>query len=140
MFKTINTLSILVLLFVTSCAVQHDSVYAQLGGQKKIDEIVDNFVTEIEFDKTILPYFKGSNIKRFKIKLSEQICERTGGPCVYTGDSMEVVHTGMNITESDFNRTVDLLINAMDKANVPHRLQNQVINVFVPTRDEMLYK
>jgi hemoglobin len=114
-------------------------VYEQLGGQTKVNQIVDNFVTEIEFDATILSYFEGSNIDRFKEKLAEQICQRTGGPCEYTGDSMEQVHAGMNITENHFNRTVDLLINAMDKAGVPHRLQNQVLSVLAPTRNEMLY-
>ena len=52
---------------------------------------------------------------------------------------MEQVHGGMNITEADFNRTVDLLINSMNKADIPHPLQNKVLRVLAPTRDEMLY-
>ncbi len=139
MTKSIFLPLTILLLIISGCAAKQESVYSQLGGQSKIDEIVDNFVSEIEFDETILRYFEGSNIDRFKEKLSEQICKRTGGPCEYTGDSMEAVHTGMNITEGDFNRTVDLLINAMDKADVPHRLQNQILKVLAPTRDEMLY-
>tara|TARA_A200000159_G_scaffold78003_1_gene72243 strand:- start:9267 stop:9734 length:468 start_codon:yes stop_codon:yes gene_type:complete len=115
------------------------SVYAELGGSKKIEEIVENFVVEIERDPVILAYFDGADINRFIDKLSEQICHRTGGPCEYSGDTMEQVHGGMNITEADFNRTVDLLINAMNKADVPHPLQNKVLRVLAPTRDEMLY-
>jgi hemoglobin len=115
------------------------SVYAQLGGSKKIEEIVENFVVEIERDPIILAYFDGADINRFIDKLSEQICHRTGGPCEYSGDTMEQVHGGMNITEADFNRTVDLLINAMNKADIPHPLQNKVLRVLAPTRDEMLY-
>lgn len=130
-----------ILCFILSaCASTHTSVYEQLGGQQKVTEIVDNFVTEIEFDQTILAYFNGANIDRFKEKLSEQICQRTGGPCSYTGDTMTQVHQGMNITEADFNRTVDLLINAMTKADVPHPLQNKVLQVLAPTRKEMLYQ
>lgn len=103
-------------------------------------EIVDNFVYQIEYDAQILAYFEGSNIDRFKDKLTEQICFLSGGPCEYTGDSMEQVHQGMNITETDFNRTVDLLINAMNDADVPHTLQNQLLARLAPTRQEMLYR
>lgn len=136
-YFTITCVTLLISL--SGCASNQTSVYEQLGGQTKVNEIVDNFVAEIEFDATILAYFEGSNIDRFKEKLAEQICQRTGGPCEYTGDSMEQVHSGMNITESHFNRTVDLIISAMDKAGVPHRLQNKVLHALAPTRDEMLY-
>lgn len=129
----------LLLLTLSACTVTTPSLYQQLGGQQKVSEIVDNFIYEIEYDADILPYFAGSNIDRFKQKLTEQICSLTGGPCEYTGDTMTQVHTGMNITEAHFNRTVDLLINAMNKANVPHRLQNQVLARLAPTRKEMLY-
>lgn len=125
---------------LSGCASKTPSVYQQLGGEQKVAEIVDNFVTEIEFDAQILPYFEGSDIDRFKDKLEEQICSLTGGPCSYSGDSMEQVHSGMNITEQHFNRTVDLLINAMSKANVSHQMQNSVLKVLAPTRDDMLYK
>ncbi|MCW8109864.1 group 1 truncated hemoglobin [Alteromonas ponticola] len=130
---------LLLLLTLSACTATHSSLYQQLGGAHKIAEIVENFVYEIEYDPQILPYFEGSNIDRFKQKLTEQICFLSGGPCEYTGDSMTQVHTGMNITEAHFNRTVDLLINAMNKANVSHRLQNQLLAKLAPTRKEMLY-
>ena len=45
----------------------------------------------------------------------------------------------MNITEADFNLTVDLFINAMNKANVHHTVQNKLINRMTHTREQMLY-
>ncbi|GAC16742.1 group I truncated hemoglobin [Aliiglaciecola lipolytica] len=138
-FNLPNALALL-LFVLGGCATNSSStVYEQLGGASKVSEIVDNFVWEIEYDEQILPYFEGANIDRFKQKLSEQICVVTNGPCEYTGDTMQQVHTGMNITEHHFNRTVDLLINAMNKANVPHPLQNKVLKGLAPTRKDMLY-
>lgn len=122
-----------------ACVSTSASVYSQLGGSSGVNQIVENFVTEIENDPVILSYFEGADIDRFVEKLSEQICQRTGGPCSYTGDSMAQVHAGMQISESDFNRTVDLLINAMNKADIPHPLQNKVLAALAPTRNEMLY-
>ena len=129
----------MITLLVAGCASHNNSVYQQLGGQPKVEEIVDNFITEIEFDPRMFEFFKDSDIDRFREKMIEHLCLLTGGPCEYTGDTMEQVHAGMNITESDFNHGVDLFINAMNKAGVPHRIQNKVLAVMAPTRKEMIY-
>ncbi|MCU7554316.1 group 1 truncated hemoglobin [Alteromonas sp. ASW11-19] len=125
---------------LVACASTTESLYQQIGGEQTIEEITENFVYEIEYDPVILEYFAGSDIERFKQKLSEQLCMVTNGPCEYTGDSMSQVHGGMNITESHFNRTVDLLINAMNKAGVSHRHQNRILAELAPMRKDMLYK
>jgi hemoglobin len=126
-------------IFLSACTSTQLSTYQQLGGQPKIAEIVDNFINEIEFDPVLYEFFKDSNIERFREKVSEHICMLTGGPCEYTGDEMEQVHTGMDISESEFNHTVDLFIIAMTKANVPHTVQNKVLAAIIHTRDEMIY-
>lgn len=125
---------------ITACASKSETLYSAIGGEPKVAEIVDNFIYEIEYDPVILAYFEGSDIERFRNKLTEQICMVTGGPCSYSGDTMEQVHGGMNITEADFNRTVDLLISAMDKASVSHRHQNRILAELAPMRSQMLYK
>lgn len=133
------------ILMLTACSSNSDinktrqSVYQQLGGAPKVAAIVDNFITEIEGDEIMLIYFEGADIQRFREKLNEHLCLLAGGGCEYTGDSMEEVHTGMNLTEGHFNHGVDLFINAMNKAKVPHRLQNKLLAVMVPERDKMIY-
>jgi hemoglobin len=116
------------------------SLHQALGGQPKIEEIVDNFINEIAFDEPTYIFFKDSNMQRFKAKLSEQLCLMAKGPCIYTGDSMEQVHAGMNISEAEFNHGVDLFINAMDKADVPHNVQNRLLKEMAKTRDQMVYR
>lgn len=136
----VKYLSIVIALLLSGCASQQTTLYQQLGGERKLNEVVNNFVTEIENDPVILAYFEGADIDRFIAKFTEQLCVLSDGPCQYTGDTMEQVHGGMNINERDFNHTVDLFIAAMDKAQVPHRLQNQLLAKMAPTREEMLYK
>lgn len=142
MVTFLKTLVILTALFSSACTHQMSSVstYNELGGYQKIEQIVDNFIIEIEKDQIIFEYFKKSDVERFRTKLTEHICFHTGGPCIYTGDTLERVHDGMNITETDFNRGVDLLINAMYQANIPHRVQNKVLAIFVPMREQMIYR
>lgn len=143
--KKLKTLSLIAIIFTTlslaSCANQQSTtLYEQLGGMEKLELIANNFVNEIAFNEEIYSYFEETNIERFTEKLVEQLCVMSNGPCTYTGDSMAQVHGGMQITENHFNLTVDLFIAAMDKAEVPHRLQNQLLKEMAKTRDEMLYK
>jgi hemoglobin len=128
-----------VCLFLFGCASSQQTTYEQMGGQAKIEKVVDNFITEIEFDPTMFEYFKNSDIERFREKMVEHICLLTQGPCKYTGDKMEEVHAGMNITESDFNHGVDLFIRAMTKADIPHPIQNKILSVMTPERKKMIY-
>jgi hemoglobin len=116
------------------------SIYEQLGGAKKIEEIVDNFITEIEFNSQIFQFFENTDVSRFREKLIEHLCMLSNGPCEYTGDTMVQVHGGMGITEREFNLTVDLFINAMDRANVPHRMQNKLIATMTHTRKDIIYQ
>lgn len=137
----------IIVIFTASCATQvsspersHQSLYQRIGGKTKIEEIVDNFINEIAFDKRTYAFFKDSNMQRFKAKLSEQLCVMADGPCTYSGDTMEQVHTGMNISEAEFNHGVDLFIEAMNKANIPHPVQNRLLNKMANTRDQMIYR
>jgi hemoglobin len=54
--------------------------------------------------------------------------------------SMEQVHSGMNITEAEFNHGVDLFINSMNKADIPHNMQNRLIKEIAETRNQLVYR
>jgi hemoglobin len=130
-------------IFLVACATPGkapQSLYDEIGGQPTIEAITDNFINEISFNETIYRYFEKTNITRFREKFIEHLCVNTGGPCTYTGDTMLRVHQGQNINETDFNLTVDLLVNAMKKAGLTYPQQNQVLKVLAPMRGEMLYK
>lgn len=140
-----NTYSLVILFLVTlllsACAGHsQQSLYERVGGQAVIEKMSDAFIDEIQYDKQTLAFFLDSDIDRFREKFIEHVCVHLDGPCTYTGDDMLAVHKGMNIKEADFNRVVELLINAMTKVGIPHRLQNQVLARFAPMRGEMIYQ
>lgn len=130
--------------FLSACAAPTTkapvSLYEEIGGQATIEAITDNFINEVSFNETIFQYFEKTNITRFREKFIEHLCVDTGGPCTYTGDTMLKVHQGQNITEADFNTTVDLLVSAMEKAGLSYPQQNRVLQILAPMRKEMLYK
>ncbi|WP_020410072.1 group I truncated hemoglobin [Hahella ganghwensis] len=129
-------------IMLTACAHQPatPSLYDSLGQKTGIENIVSRLIYEIGDDPTIRPYFEDSDLDRFHEKLSEQICEVSGGPCTYSGDSMVDVHTRMNVNEADFNRLVDLLIAAMDHQKIPHPTQNRLLSILAPMRGDIIYR
>lgn len=142
-----NALLIIAGLFFTvlctsSCQTVSSGItlYEQLGGETGVASIVDNFINEISFSPVIFKHFEKSDQQRFRTKLIEHLCELSSGPCRYTGDSMQEIHKNMQITESEFNQTVDLLINAMNKANVPHTTQNRLLARLKALRQDIIYR
>ena len=59
--------------------------------------------------------------------LVEQICAGTGGPCTYTGRSMQAAHKGMNITDAQFNALVEDLQKSLNKFKVPEKEQGDLL-------------
>src|SRR3981189_3993963 len=87
----------------TSAAPDSRTPYERLGGYSAIVAVVDDFVGNVAADNRINRFFARANIGRLKARLVEQICQGTGGPCVYTGGDMRSVHAGMGIQWRPFN-------------------------------------
>jgi hemoglobin len=128
-------------ILLTACATSQDkTLYDKLGGEPGIDKIVNNLVQNIGHDEQVFHYFAESNVTRFKKHLAWHLCDISDGPCSYTGDTMQQIHDGMEINERDFNHLVDLLIDAMYEADVPHHIQNQLLARLAPLRQDIIYR
>src|SRR2546423_6557230 len=90
------------------------SLYERLGGKPAITAVVDDFVGNVANDTRINKRFANADIPRLKSRLVDQVCEATGGPCKYTGASMRDAHTGMMITDAEFNALVEDLVKSLD--------------------------
>ncbi len=127
-------------LFLAGCVSQQESLYNELGGKETIEVIAANFITVLDEDRAVSRYFEYTDMDRFYEQFVLHLCETSDGPCEYTGDDMVQTHIGLQITERDFNRTVDLLILAMDQAGVAHTTQNKLIKRLAPMRSEIIYR
>lgn len=114
------------------------SLYQKLDGKAGLARIVDSFIYQIGNDEQVIHYFEHSNITHFRQGFITHMCMLVEGPCEYDGDSMVAIHTGMHITEKDFNHVVDLLINAMNEQNINHNLQNEILSRMAPLRSEII--
>src|SRR5262245_63540215 len=65
------------------------TLYERLGGRPAITAVVDDFVGNVARDRRINRFFANANAPRLKRLLVQQICQASGGPCVYTGRDMK---------------------------------------------------
>lgn len=130
-----------VVLNLVACAHQpsgDDSLYRQLGKQPGIIRIVEGMLLNIAADPRIVRHFENIDIVRLRDKLVEQICLEAGGPCTYTGDSMEESHKGQHLTPSDFNALVENLQEAMDAEGIAIPAQNRLLARLAPMRAQVI--
>lgn len=114
------------------------TLYQQLGGQPAVVAAVDKFVANVAADPRINRFFAHTNIPHLKASLVDQICQATGGPCVYNGPPMRVVHHGMHVTDADFNALVEDLVAALNALNVPPPLQQQLLSILGPLKADIV--
>ena len=104
------------------------SLYDRLGGKPAIQAVVDDFIGNVAADPRINGRFAGANIVKLKTNLVDQVCEASGGPCKYTGQSMKAVHTGMKITDAEFDALVEDLGKSLDKLKVPAQEKGELLS------------
>lgn len=128
-------------LALTAC--QHNpqpTLYQRLGGEAGVEHIVDGVLYGIEHDQSIVHHFSDTDIPRFRRLLIEQFCELSGGPCKYTGASMQESHTGFQITQAHFDALVNHLITAMQQQKVAIEAQNEFLAMLAPMYKDVVYR
>jgi hemoglobin len=114
------------------------ALYQDLGGTPGIERVVDATLAIVHADPHINLFFENSDIPDLRRLLVEQICAATGGPCEYTGRSMEESHSGMGLTDEDFDRFVADMVAAMDGLEVPKDLQQRLLALLGPMRPQIV--
>lgn len=117
---------------------QAETLYQQLGEKQGIAQIVEEMLFRVGGDERIVDHFEGVDIMRLHGLITDQVCDVVGGPCEYTGETMEASHQGLGITHADFNALVDHLIAAMEKYDVPVSSQNQLLAKLAAMYDEVV--
>ena len=117
------------------------SLYKRLGGREGISLVVTDFTTIMVADTRVNERFKGMKgpeVEKFKSNLADQICDATGGPCSYLGKDMKAAHAGMKITEEEWKATVENLVKALDKNNVPAGAKQELLGALGPMKGDIV--
>ena len=110
-------------------------------GRAAIAILVDDFVANLVADPRVNARFKAlqpAAVSMLKSNLSDQICEAAGGPCSYVGRDMKATHKGMNITDAEWNATVEDLVKALDKHKVPAKEKDELLGALGPMKKDIV--
>ncbi|MFZ6757361.1 group I truncated hemoglobin [Undibacterium sp. Ji50W] len=118
----------------------NDALYQSLGAKQGINTFVNSFVAILLEDPRINKAFKDTDTERLAQMLTEQFCDLSGGPCKYSGRSMDDVHQDMQITNAHFNALAEDLQVAMEKHNIPSSVQNRLIAKLAPMQRPIVTK
>ena len=117
------------------------TLYKRLGGREGIALVVNDFVATMVADDRVKARFKdmkGPDVEKLKSNLADQICDATGGPCSYLGRDMKATHKGMQITEAEWNATVENLGKALDKNNVGAKEKQELVGALAPMKGDIV--
>jgi hemoglobin len=129
---------------LVACASMREpepSLYKRLGGREGIKLVVDDFVAIVAADPRTSARFKDlkpADVERVKTNAADQVCEASGGPCSYLGKDMKTAHKGLNLTEAEWNATVEDLVQALDKNKVPAREKSELLGLLAPMKKDIV--
>lgn len=114
--------------------VKEESLYNRLGGAHAIAQVVDDFVDRIWVNEVLNANPKnkqamGISKPALKYLATELTCMATGGPQKYSGRDMKEVHSGLNISEKEWDAMVVDFKTTLDKFNVPAKEQSELIQL-----------
>ncbi len=107
-----------------------DSLYKRLGGYDAIAAVTDDFIGRLATDPQQSRFFVGhsdDSKQRIRQHIIDQLCQVTGGPCIYKGRDMKTTHKGLGITQADWDSSVKHLVATLDKFKVPEKEKNEVL-------------
>ena len=109
---------------------QQKSLYQRLGGYDALAAVTDDFIGRLATDPQLGRFFAGHNkegLTRIRQHVVDFLCVATGGPCAYTGQDMKTAHTGLHITDEDWDASVKHLTATLDKFKVPEKEKGEVL-------------
>jgi hemoglobin len=115
-----------------------DALYRELGGTPGIAAVVDTFLARVDNDLRINLFFEKTDHQDLRKLVIEQFCEASGGPCKYSGRSMEEAHSGLNLTDADFAAFVEDLVAALDELKVPKASQDKLLGLLAPMKAQVV--
>ena len=106
------------------------TLYERLGGYDAIAAVVDALMVRIKDDDKLRRFYdhRGTDgIAREQQLLVDFLCASTGGPMVYTGREMKLLHAGMRLDEEDWKRAMAHLTATLDTFEVPEQEKGEVM-------------
>jgi hemoglobin len=117
------------------------SLYKRIGGYDVIAAFTDQWLGQGLLDPRLAIYFKGmSNDTKGKARqlIVDFIAASFGGPVIYTGRNMKILHEGLGITGDEYDLLVGYAATTLDNLGVPAREKAECLSWFSSLRGDII--
>lgn len=114
------------------------TLYERLGGKAALQAVVGELWNNVAADARINGRFKHTKPEAFGGQLVDFLCQASGGPCQYQGKDMKSAHTGMKLTDAEFNALAEDTTKALNKFKVPAKEQSEVIGMLASLKGDVI--
>jgi hemoglobin len=130
-------------LFNAKANAEGKTLYQRLGGYDAIAAVSDEFIGRLATDDQEKRFFIGfSNDSKMRIRqlLVDLVCKSTGGPCYYLGRDMKTAHAGSGVTKADWDRSLKIFGEVLNKFQVPEKEQQELAALLLPLEKDIVEK
>lgn len=114
------------------------SLFERLGGREGLTAIAEGFISNIGADPRTRVHFTNVNMGTFKTKIVDYVCERTGGPCKYTGGEIKTMAAPLQLGNADFDAFVENLTKSFDNKQVPQADKDELLELLGKLRPDVV--
>lgn len=114
------------------------TLFERYGGYDSFARIAESFYRAVLREPTLQPYFEGVNMPRLIEHQTQFLAMALGGPARYEGASLKAAHARLKITAVDFALVGELLAEALEDAGMAKADIDQVVEIVVGTRDQIV--
>lgn len=113
-------------------------LFQQLGGVEGIQVVSSAVLQRMSTDPRTKRTFDGINLRTLSASLAAHLCKVADGPCVYEGETMRNAHADLGLRGSEFETTVQMLRDELDRAGVPQGAKNELLRRLAPSRRDIV--
>ncbi|MGQ0594215.1 MAG: group I truncated hemoglobin [Gammaproteobacteria bacterium] len=114
------------------------NLFDRLGGQEGIEAVVDALLVNIGGDSRINLYFNNLDQVRFKASMVAFLCEKTGGPCSYTGGEIKSAHKSLQVTSEDFDAMMETTAKTLDEKSVAEADKKELMDIMASCKADVV--
>lgn len=120
------------------------SLYERLGGVYAIATVVDAFIDRLLVNDVLNANPRIDEARHrvpragLKYRVTELVCQVTGGPCAYSGRSMKDAHAHLGITEAEWQAMLDDFRTTLDRFQVPSEEQGELLAIVESVKPQIV--
>jgi hemoglobin len=117
------------------------SLYQRMGGYNVIAAVIDDLFAILHSDPAFARFFGGrsnDSVVRSRQLLVDQMCALSGGPCNYIGRDMKTSHSGLGISDVEWETNMKASDAALAKNGVGDAERADFLALFERYRDDIV--